>query len=126
MNLPQVLFTQVVPVFFEGSQYQGEKALFELEDSGLFTFNFDGRVYKSDTIEELAQIAVREIEKVIGARIAEAGAVYTTLPLNCGADGPRIDFYDAFMIHEKPYRVDLYIDSFRKGLIKLVALQGGV
>jgi len=46
------------------------------------------------------------------------------LHLACPEDGPSIDFYDAFNVLERPYRVEFYTDSFRRGINKLAVSYG--
>uniref|UniRef100_A0AB39CDH9 Uncharacterized protein n=1 Tax=Pseudomonas phage HRDY3 TaxID=3236930 RepID=A0AB39CDH9_9VIRU len=127
LKFPGVFFLELVPTLFGASEWKTDKP-FQVFDTGtgLYTFNFGDSEHKSDSAEELIEIAIREIEKQISKRLAEIDSVYVVVQLACGPDGPDIDTCDAFNVLERPYRVELYTDTFRRGVAKLRKLKEAV
>lgn len=82
----------------------------------LYIFRFSGRPQQqSDTVSDLAEKAIREVEFWIQDQIKAGGGVYFThqfreLPERYAA---------CFPILERPMRIEFYADTFRKGIAKL-------
>jgi len=129
LKFPGTFFLEVVPTLFDASEWKTEKPFHKFDEkTGLHTFSFGGNSHVSDGAEELVEIATREIEKCIKEKIAlnPDNCPYITLPVTCDAEqGPDIDFFDAFTVLERPWRVEMYTDTFRRGVAKLRKLKEG-
>jgi hypothetical protein len=126
LKFPGQFFIQIVPMLFEATfPHKGKSYLAYDAKNGVYHFLFDGGEFKSDSIEELIEIAIREIEKAVAAKISARfdQCPYISLPVTCDADGPPIDFYDAFTVLERPYRIEFYTDTFRRGIDRLRKLR---
>lgn len=126
LKFPGVVLLELVPTLFAASEWKTEKPFHFFDmGNGMGTFCFAGADHVSDSADELVEIAVREIEKVVTAKIAENvdGRPYITVQLTCGEDGPDIDICDSFTVLERPWRVELYTDTFRRGVATLRKLK---
>jgi hypothetical protein len=126
LKFPGQFFMSIVPTLLHATfPCTEEEYLAYNTKNGTYHFFFDGKEHKSDSIEELIEIAIREIEKAISFKISSSHdqCPYITLPLSCDEDGPAIDFYDAFTVLERPYRIEFYTDTFRRGVSRLRQLR---
>lgn len=127
LKFPGQFFLSVVPTLLHATfPCTEEEYLAYNTKTGIYHFFFDGKEHKSDSIEELIEIAIREIEKAIAFKIGSSlnQCPYISLPVTCDEDGPSIDICDAFQVLERPYRVEFYTDTFRRGINRLRELQG--
>ena len=128
LKFPGIFFLEVVPLLFNESALKTmpDTPLYRFEEkTGLHHFVFDGGEWASDSAEELVEIAIREIERSIKALILKNGPrPYVTLQLATDVEGPSVVVCDAFNVLERPWRVEFYVDSFRRGLSKLRVAHG--
>jgi hypothetical protein len=127
LKFPAYFFGVVVPTVF-GASFGNQRMDLDFDiSSGIYTFHLLGKELKSDSAEELVEIAIREIEKVVTSMINVNLDLrpYCTFSLTCDEDGPAIEFYDAFTVLERPYRIELYTDTFRRGVHRLRELRAG-
>lgn len=127
LKFPGAFFNEVVPTLFAATYPVPDDNYLSFDiPTGVYTFTFDGKKYKSDSAEELVEIAIREIEKAVAFKIGSRldQCPYISLPLACGMEGPSIDICDAFAVLERPYRIEFYTDTFRRGLHRLKELRG--
>lgn len=83
----------------------------------VYIFRFAGRPQQqSDTISDLAEIAIREVEKWIQGKIKEGGGVYYVHQFK-GTGVPRLPEW--FPVLERPQRIEFYADTFRTSIAKL-------
>jgi len=133
-DTPQELFAyavfRVIDTFFAGTFHQqvsnGRDADFLTFDNGIYAFNFkttqpnlSGMV--SDSLHELVEIAIRVVEKEITSRLVPGGAPYTTVKVMLQTDE---DFASCFSVLDRPSRVEMYTDTFRKGIAQLRVIYG--
>jgi hypothetical protein len=126
LKFPGQFFIEVVPTLFAATFPSPAEGYLSFDTgNGVYTFWFDGGKHKSDSMEEMVEIAIREIEKAVAAKIGQRldQCPYISLPMQCDEDGPAIDFYDAFTVMERPYRVEFYTDTFRRGVNRLRQLR---
>ena len=84
-------------------------------EDGTYDFYY-GKKFTSDMISELAEIAIREVERKMQKTIAESDGVYYTHKF----EGPLPEEFDGvFNVLERPYRIEFYADTFRKGIVNL-------
>lgn len=83
----------------------------------LYIFRFAGAPQQqSDTVSDLAEMAIREVEKWIQAKIAEGGGVYYTHAFKGHLSARQAE---CFPLLDRPQRIEFYADTFRKGVAKL-------
>ncbi len=124
-KFPGFFFEVLVPTLFQSS-FGNQRLELEFDTAtGVYTFHLLGKELKSDSAEELVEIVIREIEKVVTSMINVNLDLrpYITVSLTCDEDGPSIDICDAFAVLERPYRIELYTDTFRRGILKLHELR---
>jgi hypothetical protein len=124
-KFPGFFFEVLVPTLFQASFGKQHMELAYDTGTGVYTFYLMGKEFKSDSAEELVEIVIREIERIVTLMI-EANLdqrPYCVFSLTCDEDGPPMDIYDAFAVLERPYRVELYTDTFRRGILKLHELR---
>lgn len=125
-KFPGYFFEVLVPTLFQSS-FGNQRLELEFDTAtGVYTFHLLGKELKSDSAEELVEIVIREIEKVITSMINVNLDLrpYIVVSLTCAEeDGPSIDICDAFTVLERPYRIELYTDTFRRGILKLHELR---
>ena len=83
----------------------------------LYLFRFNGRPQQqSDTVSDLAEKAIREVEFWIQDKIKEGGGVFYVHQFQ----GKLPERYaECFPILERPQRIEFFADTFRKGIAKL-------
>lgn len=87
-----------------------------LQIQGIYVYTFEDKDHSSDSISDLAEVAIREIERMIQRKIAESGEVYYVHKLQRLLPA---EFDDLFTILDRPQRIELYADTFRKGIVAL-------
>lgn len=82
----------------------------------IYIFRFSGRPQQqSDTISDLAEMVIREVEFWIQDQIKAGGGVYFTHQFRALPER----YAKCFPILERPTRIEFYADTFRKGIAKL-------
>lgn len=82
----------------------------------VFIFRFEGRPQQqSDTVSDLAEMAIREVEFWIQEKINEGGGVFYTHKLSY----THVRIHEYFDLLERPQRIEFYADTFRKGIAQL-------
>lgn len=114
-------FFDIVDTLFIGTPHQnkngaGQPADFLTQENGLNHFNFNGNAHTSDSVSEVIEIAIRAVEKEITSRLIPGELPYTVVKL---AQVPTDEFKLCFDVLERPNRVEMYTDTFRKGIAKL-------
>lgn len=119
-------FFDIVDTFFAGTEHQGRNASgkvldFLIQEDDLYIFNFITKVdgvnsRRSDSLSEIIEIAIRVVEKEITSRLIPGQLPYTVVKL---AQVPTDEFKMCFDVLERPNRVEMYTDTFRKGIAKL-------
>ena len=84
-------------------------------DGDIYHFNFNGRHHPSDSLSELVEIAIRLVEKEISSRLIPGGVPFTIVKMGV----PDEEFAKCFKVLERPYRLEMYTDTFRKGVLEL-------
>jgi hypothetical protein len=119
-------FFDIVDTLFAGTAHQmrdvaGSQIDFLSQDGDLYAFNFvptnsDYSSKHSDSLTEIIEIAIRTVEKEITSRLVPGELPYTIVKL---AQVPTDEFKFCFDVLERPNRVEMYTDTFRKGIAKL-------
>lgn len=78
-----------------------------------YKFSFSQQVFRSDSLEELSEIAIREVDSYVRKRVDKTERPYITLDVSQAAAA----FQSLFVTSpDNPKQIDLYVDSFRKGI----------
>lgn len=114
-------FFDIVDTFFKGTAQENVDAHnnpvdFLSQENGLNHFNFNGNAHTSDSLSEVIEIAIRMVEKELTWRLTSEGKPYTVVKL---VQVPTDEFKMCFDVLERPNRVEMYTDTFRKGIAKL-------
>jgi len=110
----QAVFNVIGAIF---PQPNGVGLVIHDDVSKLFLFRFNGRPQQqSDTVSDLAEMAIREVEKWIQEKIAEGGGVYYTHTFKGQLSARQAE---CFPLLDRPQRIEFYADTFRKGIAKL-------
>lgn len=134
IETPQDRFAQAVirliDTIFNGTRNQliwkGQTTDFLTLDKGLYSFNFyttaemvlsqAAHTQRSDSLSEIAELAIRRVEKELTSRLVPGGCPYTIVKLGLVPDE---EFAKCFKVLERPYRLEMYTDTFRKGVLEL-------
>lgn len=118
-------FFDMIDTLFSGTDHQlrslsDQPVDFLTQDGDLYIFNFSDNFtpaqYKSDSLSEIIEIAIRVVEKTFTSRLVHGGVPYTVAKL---MQVPTDEFKFCFDVLERPNRVEMYTDTFRKGIAKL-------
>lgn len=90
------------------------------QTESVFTFHFDGREFQSDSISELAEIAIREVEAYISDKLEDKAFLTYKLPVALQGE-----FQGVFkQTEENPEIIELYTDTFRRAIQNIRRVYG--
>ena len=85
-------------------------------DKDIYRFHFNRKTQRSDSLHEIVEVAIRTVEKEITSRLIPGELPYTVVALGTASDE---EFRECFTVLERPERVEMYTDTFRKGVAVL-------
>lgn len=114
------LVFEVIETMFSSPDQPG--VLIHDDVQNLYIFRISGRPQQqSDTISDLAEKAIREVEFGIQEKINTEGGVFYTHSFK-GELPTHVN--ECFAVLERPQRIEFYADTFRKGIANLRKIYG--